>query len=474
MNIGGYINGQWTDAQDGDTFDVVNPATGAVLHRAPRMGAAEAQRAVEAAAAAMAATTDLDTRRAWLKGIADGLHAGREPLARIITSEQGKPIREARIEVDYAATFFTHAADHLDLLQPRTLAKTVNGCTWTTHHRPTGVAALITPWNFPLAMIAKKLASALGAGCATVCKPAELTPLSAMRLAAVCEQAGVQPGWFNLVFGKPAEIGRVFCAHPAVRIISFTGSTAVGKLLAEQAAPYVKRLALELGGSAPFLVFEDADLPRAAKALIESKFRAAGQTCVCANRVLVRDTAHHAFIDQLKPRIEALRSGDGMSEDVDLGPLINRAGWEKVDHHVRDALVRGATRLVGADLGPPVSDHAAFYPPTLLTGVTPDMAVFREETFGPVVALSTFKNEDEAVRIANSTPYGLAAYVMSGDTARVRRIAARLHFGHVAANSGTGPAAHAPFGGMKHSGFGREGGEEGLMEFTETQVLAMP
>lgn len=474
MTVGGYINGQWIEANDRDRFEVVNPAIGELLAQVPFMGAEEATLAIESGRAAMDGfVPDLQTRKQWLNGIAEHLLAGSESLAQTITQEQGKPIKESRAEVEYAASFFFDVAQRLAILNPKELPQPARGCTWTVHHRPAGVVGLITPWNFPLAMLAKKLASALGAGCASVLKPSELTPLSAMALVGICDHLGVPRGFVNLVFGDAKAIGEVLCTHPAVRIISFTGSTQVGKLLATQAGPHVKRVALELGGSAPFIVFDDADLDLSAEALIQSKFRAAGQTCVCADRILVDARVHDAFVAKVRPRVAALRCGNGMQEAADLGPLINLEGWNKVDRHVRDALRHGATRVVGDEVPQPPIDSATFYPPTLLTGITKEMMICREETFGPVLAVRRFETEAEAVHIANETEYGLAAYIMSGNESRVVRVTAKLVFGHVAVNSGTGPAAHAPFGGMKHSGYGREGGDEGLLEFTEPQVVAL-
>jgi succinate-semialdehyde dehydrogenase/glutarate-semialdehyde dehydrogenase len=468
----GLIDGRWVGADDGTTAPVHDRASGELLARVPVMGGGEARRAVEAAGQAMAQTPSLDQRRLWLRAIAQGLIDQRDQIGRIITLEMGKPLKEARVEAEYGATFFSYMADHLDALKPHTLEATIRHCRWTVHHRPAGVAALIVPWNFPLAMKCKKIAAALGAGCAMVTKPASLTPLSAIAMHAVAQKAGVPAGWMNLVIGRSGPIGDVLCSHPLVRIVSFTGSTEIGRRLIEISAPHVKRLSLELGGNAPFIVFDDANLDAAADALIANKFRAGGQTCVCANRIYVQRDIHDAFIAKLAPRVAALKVGPGIEPATDIGPLIDRDQWDKVAAHVADALARGATRVAGHDAPRPLHEWGAFFPPTLLTDVKPDMLVCRDETFGPVLAVQRFSREDEAIAAANDTIYGLASYVFTADAPRAQRVAAQLSFGHVAVNSGSGPTPEAPFGGMKQSGFGREGGIDGLLEYTETQTVA--
>jgi succinate-semialdehyde dehydrogenase/glutarate-semialdehyde dehydrogenase len=322
-------------------------------------------------------------------------------------------------------------------------------------------------------MMAKKLSAAIAGGCAVVAKPAELTPLSMIALwNLIADEADHPPGRLNLVMGPPAPIGRVMCAHPAVRVISFTGSTEVGRMLMAQSAPQLKRLALELGGNAPFIVMDDADLSRAVDALMASKFRCAGQTCVCANRVYVQRGIAGRFIEAVAERVRKLRVGDGLDPQTDIGPLINRAGFEKAARHVHDALGRGARRIVGEDQSPPEQEWGCFYRPAVLVGLKADMLIAQEETFAPVVAIGEFDTEDEVIDLANATPYGLACYLFTADPGRGQRMLERLHFGHAGLNSGTGPAPEAPFGGMKQSGFGREGGLEGLMEFCETQTIA--
>ena len=469
---GGYIDGAWLTSGSGGTLDVVNPATGSVLGVIPKMGTAEAMHAVEASGKGLDATASVRQRRDWLTAIRDQLLEHQRELGRIITLEQGKPLAEAQAEVAYAAGFFGFFAEQGAHLEPSELPEPVRGCRWTIHHRPAGVAALITPWNFPLAMLAKKLAPALMAGCTVVAKPAKLTPLTAMAFWHLADQVGVAPGLLNLVVGDHGPIGEVLCTDPAVRILSFTGSTEVGRHLIARTAPHVKRLAMELGGNAPFIVFDDADLASAAGALIANKFRAGGQTCVCTNRVYVDARVADAFTERVADRVSKLRVGDGMDADVDVGPLINRDGFDKVAAHVGDALTKGAERVVGSDPPRPTHDWGAFYPPTVLTGVKPQMLLCRAETFGPVVAISTFTSEAEVLAVANETIYGLAAYVCTRDAARAERVIAGLRFGHIGLNTSTGPTPEAPFGGMKQSGFGREGGVEGLLEFCETQVVA--
>lgn len=470
--LGGFIDGTWLGAASGATLPVMNPATGDLLARVPDMDAGDTTRAVEAAARAFGRVPAIERRRGWLAGIAGLLGTHRAELARIITLEQGKPLREAEVEVDYSAGFFAFYAKNLDHLQPAPLGGRIKNLDWTIHHRPAGVVALISPWNFPLAMLAKKLAPALATGCTIVTKPADLTPLTAIAFWKLAHQLDIDPGRLNLVIGQAAPIGDVLCTHPTVRVISFTGSTRVGQLLIEKTAPHVKRLALELGGNAPFIVFDDADVPAAAEALLANKFRCAGQTCVCANRIYVQRGLLDAFAREVAERVGRLKVGNGMTPGTDIGPLINRAAFAKVQRHVQEAIAQGARRLVADDPAIPSTDFGNFYPPTVLTGVTPDMSIAREETFGPIVPIGTFDTEEQAVALANGTPYGLAAYVFTRDRTRAERVIAQLQFGHVGLNTGQGPTPEAPFGGMKQSGFGREGGIEGLLEFCEVQTVA--
>lgn len=469
--LGGYINGDWIDTQPARGLSVINPATMETLAQVPDMAAAETNAAVEAAAMALTRASSIEQRRSCLMSIHDALLRSKAELAQIITQEQGKPLPESTVEVEYAAGFFKYFSSILDQLSPRKLPDRIRGAAWTIHHRPAGVVALITPWNFPLAMLAKKLAPALAAGCAVVVKPADLTPLTTIALWHLLDELKLPAGVANLVIGKAAPIGAVLCSHPAVRLISFTGSTEVGRFLIAQTAPYVKRLALELGGNAPFIVMDDADLPLAVDALMANKFRCAGQTCVCANRVLVQRGVADEFSRLIAARVQKLRVGNGMDQGIEIGPLINAAGVTKVRRHVDDALARGATKIAETPTDSSITSQGTFYAPTVLNGIARESQMLAEETFGPVVAISDFADETEALVQANSTIYGLAAYLFTRDQARIARMTDKLQFGHVGLNSATGPTPEAPFGGMKQSGFGREGGIEGLIEFTEVQTV---
>ena len=474
-HLGGFIDGHWVAAADGGTYPVTDPATGEVLANVPRLGGDEAKRAADAAQAALARVAPLSERREQLATIATLLMDHADELAMIITRENGKPLGEARGEVAYAAGFYRRAAHDAEHLAPHVLSEHPGGNTWTVHHRPAGVTALITPWNFPLAMLAKKLSAALAAGCTAVVKPAEITPLTCIAFFRLLEQVGLPAGQVNLVSGDAPAIGEALCAHEAVRIVSFTGSTAVGRLLAAQAAPRLKRLALELGGNAPFIVFADADLDAATASLVANKFRAAGQTCVCANRVLVEESVADDFTERLAARVAKLVTGPGTQPGVDLGPLVDGRGWDKVRSHLEDALSRGARIAQGtAPKKRPTDAEGWFFPPVVLRDVPRDALCLREETFGPLVPISTFANEEEALRMASDTDAGLAAYVFTRDPARAERVVAGLRFGHVGLNTGSGPTPEAPFGGMRQSGFGREGGVDGLLEFTEAQTSPTP
>lgn len=468
-SLGGYIDGQWCEADSGQRFAVSNPVDGAHLADVAAMGPAETRRAIAAAEAALAHPASLAQRRDWLLAIDATLRAHREEVGRILCMEHGKPWKEAQGEVDYAAGFFRYAGEHVEELGPRTLSERPKDCTWTVHHRPAGVVGLITPWNFPIGMIAKKLAAALAADCASVIKPSSKTPLTMIALFQLLErEVGLPAGKVNLVTGSAGPITDTLFEAPSVRVISFTGSTEVGRELISKAAPGIKRLTLELGGNAPYIVFDDADLDRAADQLIGNKFRGGGQTCVCANRIFVHERVAQAFADKVAERVRGMRVGNGLEPDTDLGPLIDENAVGKVRRHVEDALAKGAKQVVQGD----VSGLAGtFYPPTVLLDVPSDAACYREETFGPLVPIITFRNDDEVVAAANDTDFGLACYVFTADRERGQSVIARLHFGHAALNSGTGPTPEAPFGGMKQSGYGREGGLEGLFEFTEAQTV---
>lgn len=470
-NLTGYIGGRWIDNTGGATFDVFNPATGETIAKVASMPEDEVLAAVEAGKSALRLTSPwpVETRRKWLEGIRDGLREHREEIGRILCLEHGKPLKEAEGEVEYAAGFFDYCANHIHALDAHTLAEKPKDCTWTVHYRPVGVVGLIVPWNFPIGMIAKKLSAALAAGCPSVIKPASETPLTMVALFALMDKLDLPDGMVNLVMGKASMIGKVLCEHKDVPMLSFTGSTEVGRRLILDTAEQVKKLALELGGNAPFIVFDDADLDVAADNLIANKFRGGGQTCVCANRVFVQETVADSFGQKLAERVGRMTVGDGMKAGVDIGPLINQAGFDKVKRHLEDALANGASLVAGKQ--PDELGDGLFFPPTVVMGVDRDMACYREETFGPLVPMALFRSEEEVIEAGNDTEFGLASYVFTADAARAQRVAAGLRFGHVGWNTGTGPTPEAPFGGMKASGIGREGGLEGLFEFVEAQTV---
>ncbi len=470
-HISGYIDGQWVEADSGESVEVLNPANGKVLAEMPKMGQAETRRAIEAAKGALK-PNDLETRREWLEDIRDALLDEKEEIGRILCLEHGKPWKEAQGEVEYAAGFFDYCAKNIDILKPDQLKEKAKDCTWTVHHRPVGVVGLITPWNFPIGMIAKKIAPAIAADCPSVIKPASETPLTMIAMFQLFhERLDLPKGFVNLVMGSSSQIGGELMSSPDVTMISFTGSTEVGKLLIEQSKDHVKKLGLELGGNAPFIVFDDADIDHATTQLVGNKFRGGGQTCVCANRIYVQAGVYKEFTDKLVEKVKALKVGDGMDEDIDVGPLINKAGFEKVQNHVADALSKGAKLVAGKHPDELDADKNLFYTPTVITGVTHDMACCKEETFGPLVPMIEFDDEDEVIELGNTTEFGLASYVFTSDEKRAEKTIRGLHFGHCGWNTGTGPAPHAPFGGMKQSGIGREGGDEGIMEFVEVQTV---
>ncbi|WP_440998025.1 NAD-dependent succinate-semialdehyde dehydrogenase [Arhodomonas sp. SL1] len=466
--IAGYIGGQWSEGS-ARPITVTNPANGEVLAEFPGMGENETLEAVRAAEGALVERASLEKRREWLLKIDEALRANREEIGRILTMEHGKPWAEAQGEVDYAAGFFRYCGEHIDELGPRTLEEHPKNCTWTVYQRPAGVVALSTPWNFPIGMIAKKLSAALAADCASVIKPSSKTPLTMIALFALMDrELDLPAGKVNLVMGSAGAISDTLLKHPSVRVFSFTGSTEVGRELIEKSAAGVKRLTLELGGNAPFLVFDDADLDAAADNLMANKFRGGGQTCVCANRIFVHERVAEAFAQKVADRVAKLRVGDGLQEGVTIGPLIDENAVDKVRRHVNDAVNKGAKKVAEGDAA---DLPGTFYPPTVLLDVPGDALCTVEETFGPLVPMITFRDDDEVVAAANDTDYGLASYVFTGDRERGRRVIERLQFAHAALNSGTGPTPEAPFGGMKQSGFGREGGIEGLFEFVETQTV---
>lgn len=466
-----YINGAWAGADDGVTHPVINPANGREIARVPDMGADETNRAIAAAAEALplwAARTAKD-RGVILRRWFDLILAHQEDLAVLMTLEQGKPLIEARGEVIYGASFFEWFAEEGKRVYGEVIPSPSPDKRLVVIKQPVGVTAAITPWNFPLAMIARKVAPALAAGCTSVVKPAEATPLSALALAELGERAGVPKGVFNVVTtARPAVVGEELTRNPAVRKLSFTGSTPVGKRLMAQCADTVKRISLELGGNAPFIVFDDADLDAAVRGAIASKYRNAGQTCVCANRFLVQDGIYDAFAGRLAEAVKAMQVGDGLVAGTQVGPLINQAALDKVETLVADALQKGARVVTG---GQRHSLGGYFYTPTILADVTPDMNVAQQEIFGPVAPLFRFGTDEEAVRLANDTPYGLAAYFYSRDIARVWRVAEQLEYGMVGINDGLISNEVAPFGGIKDSGVGREGSRHGIDEYLQMKYL---
>ena len=465
-----YIDGTWVQANSGQTISVDNPASGEIIGKVPRLGAAETRKAIEAANRAFLpwSRKTAKERAGILRRWCDLMMSNQEDLARLMTLEQGKPLTESRGEVAYAAAFlewFGEEAKRIygDTIPPHQVDKRI-----VVIKQPVGVVACITPWNFPLAMITRKVGPALAAGCTVVVKPASQTPFSALALAELAERAGVPKGAFNVITGAAREIGGELTSSPTVRKLSFTGSTEIGKVLMAQCAGTVKKLSLELGGNAPFIVFDDADLDAAVEGAIASKYRNTGQTCVCTNRMLVQDAVYDAFAAKLVTAVKTLKPAPGLEPGATQGPLIDNAALEKVESHVRDAQEKGATVVVGG------RRHALggrFYEPTVLKDVTPQMAVAREETFGPVAPLFRFKTEADAVALANDTEFGLAAYFYGRDIARVWRVAEALEYGIVGINTGLISTEVAPFGGVKESGLGREGSKYGIDEFVEIKYL---
>jgi succinate-semialdehyde dehydrogenase/glutarate-semialdehyde dehydrogenase len=466
------VGGEWADADSGATIDVHNPATGETLGTIPKMGAAETRRAIDAANAAWPAwralTAGARSRvlRKWFELIVDH----QEDLARLMTSEQGKPLAESRGEVLYAASFIEWFAEEGKRIYGDVIPGHQPDKRLIVMKEPIGVCAAITPWNFPLAMITRKAGPALAAGCTMVLKPATQTPYSALALAALAERAGVPKGVFSVLTGSAAEIGGELTANPLVRKLSFTGSTETGIKLAAQCAPTVKKLSLELGGNAPFIVFDDADLDAAVEGALASKYRNTGQTCVCANRLLVQDAIHDVFAAKLAAAVVKLKVGNGLDEGVTQGPLIDLHAVEKVEEHIADAVSKGARVLAG---GTRHSLGRSFFEPTILADVTPQMKVAREETFGPVAPLFRFKDEADAIRLANDTEFGLAAYFYASGMNRVWRVAAALEYGIVGINTGIISTEVAPFGGMKSSGLGREGSKYGIEDYLEIKYLCI-
>jgi succinate-semialdehyde dehydrogenase/glutarate-semialdehyde dehydrogenase len=468
----GFIAGQWVAADSGQATEIRNPASGEVLGSVPHMGTAETRRAIEAAHAALTpwAKKTAGERARLMRRWFDLMMANQEDLAIIMTAEQGKPLAESRGEIAYAASFIEWFAEegkrlYGDIIPGHQADKRI-----MVLRQPIGVVAAITPWNFPAAMITRKAGPALGAGCPIVIKPAPQTPFSALAMAELAKRAGIPDGVVNVVTGDAVAIGGEFTGNDKVRKLSFTGSTAVGKLLMAQCSKSVKKVALELGGNAPFLVLDDADLDAAVAGAIASKYRNTGQTCVCANRFIVQSKVYGLFAEKLATAVRNLRVGDGLKGETDQGPLIDAKALAKVENHVADARAKGANVVIGGQR------HAlggTFYEPTVLTNVTRDMILAREETFGPVAPLFKVEDDAEAIRLANDTEFGLAAYVYTRDLARSWRVTEALEYGIVGLNTGLISTEVAPFGGMKESGTGREGSKYGILEFTELKYVCV-
>jgi succinate-semialdehyde dehydrogenase/glutarate-semialdehyde dehydrogenase len=467
-----YVDGEWVDAISRATITVKNPATDETLGTVPKMGAEETHRAIEAADRALPAwrAKTAKERAQILRRWYDLMMANQEDLATLMTAEQGKPLAESRGEIAYAAAFIEWFGEEGKRIYGDTIPAHGSDKRIVVLKEPIGVCAAITPWNFPAAMITRKCGPALAAGCTMVLKPASATPFSALALCELAERAGVPKGVFSCVTGNSGEIGGEMTSNPIVRKLTFTGSTEIGKLLMEQCAGTVKKTSMELGGNAPFIVFDDADIEMAVKGAIASKYRNAGQTCVCANRILVQDGVYAAFSERLAEAAGAMQVGDGAKVGTVIGPLIDMKAVEKVESHVADAVKKGAKIAVGGHR------HAlggSFFEPTVLTGVTTDMLITREETFGPVAPLYRFKTEAEAIKMANDTEFGLAAYFYSRDIGRIFRVAEALEYGIVGINEGIISTEIAPFGGMKESGIGREGSKYGIEDYLEVKYLCM-
>jgi len=464
------IGGEWVSAQDGAVIEVDNPSTGVVIGSVPNCGATETAKAIEAAEQAFPewSRRTASERSALLERWHDLMLQNQDTLGAIMTLEQGKPIAEATGEIRYGATFVKWFAEEAKRTYGETIPATTAGRKIITQKQPIGVTAAITPWNFPNAMITRKAAPALAAGCTIVIKPSEMTPFSALALGVLAERAGIPAGVINIVTGDPKSVGGTITASPVVRKLSFTGSTHVGKILMEQCAGTIKRLSLELGGNAPFIVFDDADIDLAIQGVMESKFRNGGQTCVCANRIYVQSGIYKTFAKRLAELTSKMTVGDGFEPNTDIGPMVNESALQKIEAHIEDATAKGATLVVG---GTRVKEGSRLIKPAVITGATNEMILAKEETFGPVAPLFRFETEEEVIASANDTPFGLAAYLFTKDLARNFRVGDELEVGMIGLNVGAFATEVAPFGGVKQSGLGREGSHHGIDEFLEIKTF---
>lgn len=467
-----YANGQWIDGDTGEATEVFNPATGELVGSVPKLSVAQTQQVIAQADTAYRSWKKLTAKercgllRKWF----DLIVANTEDIAKIMTAEQGKPLAEAKGEVGYAASFIEWFSEEGKRTYGDVIPSPTSDKRLVVVKEPVGVCAAITPWNFPAAMITRKAAPALAAGCSMIVRPADATPLTALALAVLADEAGIPAGVFNVITGKSRVLGGELTASPLIKKLSFTGSTEVGRVLMEQCSPTLKKLSMELGGNAPFIVFEDADLDAAVAGAIASKYRNAGQTCVCTNRLYVHDKVYDAFAEKLAQAVGQLKVGNGTDEGVTQGPLIDNAAVNKVEEHIEDALSKGA-RVIFGGKRLPLGDN--FFEPTVLAGVTQDMLIAREETFGPVAPLFRFSSDEEVIQMANDTEFGLASYFYSRDISRVWRVAEALEYGMVGINTGIISNEVAPFGGVKQSGFGREGSHYGIDEYMSLKYMCM-
>lgn len=468
-----YVNGEWIGANL-EKMEVLNPATGKVVGVVPISGASETKKAIDTAYDAFQtwSQTTAYERAYYLEKLYDKMLDLQDELAEIMTLEMGKPFKESKGEVQYAASFLKWFAEEAKRIYGRIIPAHKEGKRMQVIKQPVGVVAAITPWNFPAAMITRKLAPALAAGCTFVVKPPKEAPLTAIKLVELCEEVGIPNGVVNVVTGKSSDIGGELLSNPKVRKVTFTGSTEVGKELMKQAADTMKKISLELGGHAPLIILDDADIDKAAREAVSSKFRNSGQTCICANRIYVHERVYDQFVEKFRVEVSKLNVGNGLDDATDIGPLINRAAYEKVEEHVGNAVNLGAKCVLGGN-GKPSDDGTYFYEPTILSDITEDMLVMHEETFGPVAPVQKVKSDEEAIKLANNTPFGLAAYIFTENYRRGMQLAEKLDYGIIGWNDGVPSSAQAPFGGMKESGLGREGGIEGIEEYLETKYISI-